>query len=416
MREIKEQDPLARFYTHSNVSRLLVDVMTVSDPTTIIDLGAGGGALTTAARRKWEFANIFTVDLDEEVTFDLRTRTLDGGFHRHLHADALDYCLPKLLGVTPGSVDAAICNPPYVRPVWRPIYAELLEAAGLSGTFAAIRDVTADVLFLAQNLRLLRDGGQAGMVVPDGLIAGHKYSNLRRQLLQNHGVSCVIQLPRQAFRGADAQAHIIVLNKAKSPQSTETIRLLQLSANGQLSHPIDISPDDAAHRMDYRYYDGTRRPSEIGSSVATTLASIRADIVRGKLSSRDARNFVYPVFHTTSFPPHERCSDFSIPHSMCVDLSRNLFSREVTAGPGDILLARVGRNLQQKICLVAAGQVVISDCVYRLRVPDTMRENVMENLLSDRGQSWLKANSHGVGAQQIAKSDLLNFPLLLPPV
>ena len=81
------------------------------------------------------------------------------------------------------------------------------------------------------------------------------------------------------------------------------------------------------------------------------------------------------------------------------------------AQAGDILMSRVGRNLARKIVGVLAGQKLITDCIYRIRVPKVLQKWVLRELTSARGQAWLESRVYGVSARQLSKADLLSFPL-----
>jgi hypothetical protein len=68
---------------------------------------------------------------------------------------------------------------------WRKEYSEIIEDAGFSGSLPAITSTDAAVLFLAQNLRLIADGGNVGIIVPDSLVCAEKYLRFRASLLES---------------------------------------------------------------------------------------------------------------------------------------------------------------------------------------------------------------------------------------
>ena len=148
-------DPLGRYYTNSLVSRTLVREMNLTNPNLVVDLGTGDGSLSAEAAQIWTSARFITVDIDSRITEtnNHRLKEINGN---HFKFDVLNSQLHHQIGLDLASADGAICNPPYIRPRWRKDFAEILEDAGLSGVFPSIKDVGADVLFIAQNLRLLR--------------------------------------------------------------------------------------------------------------------------------------------------------------------------------------------------------------------------------------------------------------------
>lgn len=81
------------------------------------------------------------------------------------------------------------------------------------------------------------------------------------------------------------------------------------------------------------------------------------------------------------------------------------------AQPGDILLARVGRNLEQKVCTVTRGTIAVSDCILILRVEPKYQKRALRYLTSAKGRAALLATSHGVGAAFITMDALQSLEI-----
>jgi type I restriction enzyme M protein len=77
--------------------------------------------------------------------------------------------------------------------------------------------------------------------------------------------------------------------------------------------------------------------------------------------------------------------------------------------PGDILLARVGRGLENRLALVVHGPCVISDCIFALRTTDEHRERLYQFFESDAGRNALATSAHGVAAKFLSKTNLLEI-------
>jgi type I restriction enzyme M protein len=396
------RDPLGRFYTRPGVGDVLVTLMGEIAPQRILDLGAGSGALSRAARLRWTHSDITTVDVDAAVPQDpLSMIGLAGpGLHRHIVADVLDADLPDRLGEVAGSFDAALCNPPYIVPRWQPSFTRILEEAGLDGLFHVKEEPSAEALFIAQNLRLTRDGAQIGLIIPDGLVTGRRFRPFRRAILQNHAVQSVVQLPRGSFRGADAQAYILVL--AKGVPSIDDVILHRMGPDGALSEPVRISRDRAEERLDYGHHAVFQDPA----APSRTLAELGAEIRRGSLETTEARASNLPVFHTTDFPKVRSPGGVDLPEG---DADR--FGNLTVAEPGDILVARVDRNLHRKVTFVRSGRAALTSCVHRIRVAPELREGVFASLTSPQGCDRLASTARGVGPRMLGKEDLLRMPL-----
>ena len=73
-----------------------------------------------------------------------------------------------------------------------------------------------ELLFLALFLRLLKVGGRAAVIVPDGVLFGSTkaHKDLRRMLVEQHKLDAVIKLPTGVFRPyAGVSTAILVFTK-----------------------------------------------------------------------------------------------------------------------------------------------------------------------------------------------------------
>jgi type I restriction enzyme M protein len=394
-------DALGRYYTTNIVGRTLVCEMNLKKPEIIMDLGAGDGALTVEASKLWTTAKFVTVDIDNSV----KHRGIIAN-NRHYTSDVLNSQLHTQIGIALESVDGAICNPPYIRPRWRKDFAEILEDAELSGIFPSIQDVGADVLFIAQNLRFLRPSGRLGLILPDGVLAGEKYTQLRKKLLTQHRIERVIELPRRIFKKTDAKAHIVILTK-KEP-TDEPIIVERMEVDGTLSARLHIPITTAIRRLDYSYLVSQQSQRSSGNYSLRDVCNV---LSRGQLNSVNVRQSIINVFHSTDFPHIVNNFCPEVPKDFLLTKTKSTELRTVIASAGDILMCRVGRNLEKKICYVPKGYVALSDCVYKLKIKKEFRAEVVSFLCGNLGRYRLSALAHGVGAKHLSKDDLLNFTI-----
>ena len=392
-------DALGRYYTSSYVGAILVNSMEGIFPESVLDLGAGDGALTAAAAKKWLDATYYTVDIDKNAKSFTLPQVLGSSFRHHV-GDALSSTVEKKLGLELGSADLAICNPPYIRPRWRKGYANILEDAGLSHVLPKLADVPAEILFIAQNLRFLRDDGRLGLIVPDGVIAGEKFADLRNVLATEHCIERVIELPRGIFKKTEAKAHILVMRK--STRGPDEIQVQRLDETGALSPELQVQRERAANRLDYSFL-----VSGLGNIKAqqTRIGEVTISLKRGSISSSQRADCNFPVLHTTDLSPSIDFvgREFGFPEVFVKRAQLNLAKR------GDILIGRVGRNFEEKICMVKSGAIAVSDCIFILTVTPEHRKSVFTYLKSDQGRRALICSSHGVGAKFLTSDALQNI-------
>jgi len=412
IRSGRTSDPSGRYYTPPEVSRSLIERINFPRPQLVLELGSGSGALCAAAASRWQSARLITVDTDNCPSKRQSARSLGRiAHHTHFVHDALDEHLPDKIGVRLGTVDVAVCNPPYIRPRWRADFGNILEDAGLSGTLDSLHDAGADLLFLAQNLRLLRRKGKLGLILPDGLVTAERFSGVRRALLRQHLVEQVVQLPRGVFKGTEAQTYLAVLSKMAG--ETEQLTLRQMGPDGQLSSAVEVPQELAAKRMDYTFHaQASSVQLSQGGDGRIQVGDALTDVIRGSICSSAIEHFPAAVFHLGDFamPDGENTirivpKRFSLSESAAMAMSSNAH----LAWPGDILLARVGRNLHNCLALVVHGPNVISDCIFALRATEEHRERLYRFLDSDAGQRALATSAHGVAARFLSKRNVLEI-------
>lgn len=399
---------LDRYYTSPAIGNLLLSFMTSHNPKVVLDLGAGGGALSLAAYRRWKQIQLITVDIDDGSLSHNPLRLPKTVRHRHIQADAMTIDLPFQLGVGVDSIGAAVCNPPYKTLRWHARIGPILEEAGLIAAITSKCDIAADLIFLAQNIRLVRKGGQIGIIVPDSIIAGEKLAPLRSLLIAQHRIDCVVKLPSGAFVGTEAQAHLLVLSK--NGTTNATIPLFRMDRNASVTPPILIAPEHGINKLDYDYH--FFRSSAPAKASKLTLREIPHTLVRGSLSSAEGRSRG-GVLHLSNFPSfetHPNIDADTLLGPRCLPIPHD--SALTRAAAGDILIGRVGRKLENKICYLTGGTIPITDCVYRLRVPRQWQARVLNSLRSQVGQQFLQSIKHGAGAPYICKQDLEGLPVL----
>lgn len=399
----KRDDDLNRFYTRSPISAILARLLPNLESARILDLGAGMGSLSAIAGKQALRPFVVTVDIDRSISPLLKERFTRIGLSEHVHHtfDVLDPNLAANLQYH-GEFDIAVCNPPFFRPKWIPEFETVLREGGLDGIGSDTGDVTAETLFLAQNLRLLRDGGTLALIVPDGFATGWPMAKIREKLLSEHAVDSVVQLPPHSFHDTEARCFIILIRKNDGP--TKVVNLYKINeATGDLSSPLSVPHEDGINRLDYEYHR-----EHVKSLNGDTLISLNADIRRGSINYTNRADFPYPLFHTSDFKS-------AVDGRLTAPLApppQNSARKLIVAEQGDILLARIDRNLHQKVCIVVEGAIAVTDCIYRIRVPKQEQTKVFESLRSKRGADQLLGASKGVGARLLGKADLLKLRLI----
>ncbi len=111
-------------------------------------------------------------------------------------------------GAEAGSYSLILANPPFAGSLdYETTAKDLLKIVKTKKT---------ELLFIALFLRLLRTGGRAAVIVPDGVLFGSSkaHKDIRRMLVEDHKLEAIVKLPSGVFRPyAGVSCAILVFTK-----------------------------------------------------------------------------------------------------------------------------------------------------------------------------------------------------------
>ena len=123
-----------------------------------------------------------------------------------------------------GNYTLVLANPPFAGSLDYETTAKDL--------LAIVKTKKTELLFLALMLRLLRNGGRAAVIVPDGVLFGssNAHKALRRMLVEEHGLQAVVKLPSGTFKPyTGVSTAILFFQKAGT---TEDVWFYDVRADG----------------------------------------------------------------------------------------------------------------------------------------------------------------------------------------
>lgn len=390
-----------RFYTEQKISQLLIESLGNRKPRTVLELGVGKGAILSAAKAKWNSIRYIATDVDAISLRKLRERFPAAELHK---LSGLTANLKSALDLGNTHVDLALCNPPYI-PIEKK---QRLRLLGIVAEFdqslaAGVRKLTAEVVFLFQSINLLKRDGILGIILPDSILTGKEYRQIRKILLKNMTVISVIDLPEKIFQNTEAKTHIVVLKK--STPSGKKVSLQISDKQGAILDTIHVSLSKLENRMDYAYHKALQN-YKIGADKYKTVMELGFQIHRGQYTEKQLKEIRFSYIHTTSFSLDEQIMGKKQPIGKFGNAERS-------ARANDIILARVGRGCRGKFAVVGQGDLLTSDCIYIIRHSNSrIRNKLLRTLRSGQGQAMLRAYYHGTCAKVLSKSDLEQFPVI----
>lgn len=355
---------LGQFYTPADVAGLLV-AMVDAEPTHILDLGCGHGSLSKAAIARWgRPIKLTTMDIDPEA-YEQENPWSDS--HSHYRCDLLDReAFDRITGGL--RFDLALLNPPYGRCEIPAVLTDHDKRKSSAPTIMRCRST----IFMLRALSVVQHGGTVAAILPETIAVGAGYNANRRAISAVSKVDRVVPLRTNTFSGTEARTVMIIFRR--------------------------VAPKDG----DPAPWSETQPKNEdetVSLASSSTISELGVEVVRGRLNTKEARDV--GAFHLGAFKSAK---------NGVIDLSvEGNFHDDRSACVGDILVARIGRNISEKVVLVGAGSNTISDCVFRLRCAPSVSKRVWNGLRSAPGKRQLEASLSGVTTRLLPLRNLLNL-------
>ncbi|HHQ4895951.1 MULTISPECIES: N-6 DNA methylase [Aeromonas] len=375
---------LSQYYTTPDLGKELMSLIPAEHVVnSIIDLGAGEGALLISACDRYSRASIYGIDIDPENIDIIKSSHPE---YNIFQGDSTqDKTIKKVRSLCYG-FDLVIGNPPFKDMLITDDIRVNIEGLGFSKNQVQVRS---ELIFLMNGLKLLNDNGILAYILPDGFFTNINFITVREFICKNFQILNVREVPAGTFSGTEAKTHILVIKKS-TPQFGVVVTKV-----GMADRSINITEDCFIKRGDYSFYS---QPKSISFD---SLRTINAILIRGRESKSDGIN---NMLHTTSFK--SQYNEFRLNNNDEIHDSR-------VAKPGDIVIPRVGTRCLGKLGVIRSGYFRITDCLIIIRIDDNiLREKVINSLKSDFGINWIKSTAKGVGAKHITLSDLKSFPII----
>ena len=123
----------------------------------------------------------------------------------------------------------------YTVVLANPPFAGSLDAETVAKDLTAIvKTKKTELLFMALFLRLLKPGGRAAVIVPDGVLFGSSkaHKELRRMLVEDHKLDGVVSLPAGVFRPYAGVSCAILLFTRTDSGGTDHVWFYDMQADG----------------------------------------------------------------------------------------------------------------------------------------------------------------------------------------
>lgn len=239
--KIAEAGTNGQFRTPRHIIRMMVEITQPKQDDIICDPSAGtAGFLVSAGQyiydkhQDWfqekEFRNHFNNKMFNGIEFD-PTMLRIGAMNMQLHG--MDN--PKLIGKDALSESNGDVNEAYSLILANPPFKGSLDYDEVESSLLKVtKTKKTEILFLALMLRMLKTGGRAAVIVPDGVLFGssNAHKSIRKELVENQQLQGVISMPSGVFKPyAGVSTAILFFTKTNSG-GTDNVWFYDMRADG----------------------------------------------------------------------------------------------------------------------------------------------------------------------------------------
>ena len=242
-----------QFRTPRHIIKLMVEMMAPKPSDTICDPACGSAGFLVAAAEYLQqhhpqdiyadtkAAKRFNQDTFHGFDFD-STMLRVGSMNMLLHGvenpaiENRDSLSQSHAGVE-GQFSLILANPPFAGSLDYESTAKDLQQM--------VKTKKTELLFLALFLRLLKPGGRAAVIVPDGVLFGSStaHKTLRRMLVEDHKLDGIVSMPSGVFQPYAGVSTAILLFTKTNSGGTDQVWFYDMQADGysldQKRSPLD---------------------------------------------------------------------------------------------------------------------------------------------------------------------------------
>ena len=195
--------------------------------------------------RMWNLCNSFLYGVDANPRM-ARTAKMNMIMHGDGHVGIYQHDgLMNVCSVKEGQFDVVLINPPYGVHVDRK---QVDEKGRTIGQMYELKSSAAEALFIERTLKLLKPGGRAGLVLPEGVMT-NKNGVLREYVEQHAKILNITSLPADVFlaSGANVKPSLLFIQKFRKNEDyrkeNEEISISMVTDAGinSLGYPSDNS-------------------------------------------------------------------------------------------------------------------------------------------------------------------------------
>lgn len=188
-----------------------------------------------------------------------------------------------------GQFSLILANPPFAGSLDYESTAKDLQAM--------VKTKKTELLFLALFLRLLKPGGRAAVIVPDGVLFGssNAHKALRRAIVEDHKLDGIVSMPSGVFKPYAGVSTAILLFTRTDSGGTDNVWFYDMQADGysldDKRTPLDATKHEANNLPDIlARWQSLHLPAPAGKAAARASTQPAAGIAEQSATYRVTRS------------------------------------------------------------------------------------------------------------------------------
>jgi len=238
--KIAEAGTNGQFRTPRHIIRMMVELMQPQKTDTICDPSLGTAGFLVAAgqyfqdhHKDWflekEFRDHFNSSMFNGLEIDpsmMRIASMNLQLHGMENPNLVGGSALAESNDINGQFNLILANPPFKGALdYDEVESSLLQVTKTKKT---------ELLFLALILRMLKLGGRAAVIVPDGVLFGSSgaHKNIRKELVENQQLQAIISMPSGVFKPYAGVSTAILLFTKTNSSATDNVWFYDMQADG----------------------------------------------------------------------------------------------------------------------------------------------------------------------------------------
>lgn len=220
----KQKSERGQFFTPVEIVKMCIKLINPQKNEIILDPACGSGNFLIEAFRDNKInTQVYGFEINANIARVAALGFIINGLRREqiININALESIglinkKVKMLDLVTG-VDIIFANPPFGA-------SGKIRSPNILKRFSLgkrVKSQTPEILFIEQIIKMLKHGGRAAVVLPQGIFENSKYAYVREYIRQESQLTAVIDLPAGVFEpyGTSIKTSILLIEKTKRPRS-----------------------------------------------------------------------------------------------------------------------------------------------------------------------------------------------------